>query len=131
MPTYSKSSVKKLEECHTKIQKVFNFVIQHFDHKAIWGFRGQMDQDALYYAGKSQVKFPNSKHNVIKSKAIDVAPWPLDWGDERRFIFLAGFVLGTAESMGIKLRWGGDWNSDTEVKDNKFNDYGHFELTGD
>jgi len=128
---YSKTSRKKLEECHPDIQKIFNFVILHFDNKVTYGFRGQMDQDGLYYAGKSQVKFPNSKHNSLPSRAIDVCPYPIDWGDERRFIFLAGFILGTAKMMGINLRWGGDWNSDTEVKDNKFNDYGHFELTGD
>ena len=30
--------------------------------------------------------------------------------------------------MDINLRWGGDWDQDTEVKDNRFDDLGHFEL---
>jgi hypothetical protein len=30
--------------------------------------------------------------------------------------------------MGINLRWGGDWDQDWEVKDNKFDDFPHFEL---
>ena len=29
--------------------------------------------------------------------------------------------------MGIKIRWGGDWDSDTQVNDNKFDDLVHFE----
>jgi hypothetical protein len=30
--------------------------------------------------------------------------------------------------MDIPLRWGGDWDSDTEVNDNGFDDLVHFEL---
>ena len=41
---------------------------------------------------------------------------------------MAGFVMGIANTVGIKLRWGGDWDKDTELKDNKFNDLGHFEI---
>jgi hypothetical protein len=33
-----------------------------------------------------------------------------------------------ASSMGIKIRWGGDWNGDWKVKDNHFDDLPHFEL---
>ena len=40
----------------------------------------------------------------------------------------AGFVLGVANQMGINLRWGGDWDQDFEVQDNKFDDFPHFEL---
>jgi peptidoglycan L-alanyl-D-glutamate endopeptidase CwlK len=36
-------------------------------------------------------------------------------------------VLGIAQSMGINLRWGGDWDKDWEVQDNKFDDFPHFE----
>ena len=30
--------------------------------------------------------------------------------------------------MGIPVRWGGDWDDDTEVKDTGFKDLPHFEL---
>jgi hypothetical protein len=30
--------------------------------------------------------------------------------------------------MGIKIRWGGDWDMDTETKDNNFDDLVHFEI---
>ena len=30
--------------------------------------------------------------------------------------------------MGINLRWGGDWNQNWEVNDNKFDDFPHFEI---
>jgi peptidoglycan L-alanyl-D-glutamate endopeptidase CwlK len=42
--------------------------------------------------------------------------------------YFAGFVKGVASQMGIPIRWGGDWNSDNNLKDNKFDDLPHFEL---
>jgi len=30
--------------------------------------------------------------------------------------------------MGVDLRWGGDWDGDTEVRDNGFDDLVHFEI---
>jgi len=30
--------------------------------------------------------------------------------------------------MGVTLRWGGDWDRDTEVQDNSFDDLVHFEI---
>lgn len=109
---------------------MFNEVIRHFDCKVTKGHRGQEEQDALYYNDppRTQVKWPNSRHNSDPSEAIDVVPYPVDWEDRERFTYFAGFVLGIAISMGIKLRWGGDWDRDTEVDDNKFDDLPHFEL---
>jgi len=34
----------------------------------------------------------------------------------------------TLARMGVDLRWGGDWDSDTEVRDNSFDDLVHFEI---
>ncbi len=48
--------------------------------------------------------------------------------------YFAGFVMATAKQLKDKglithdMRWGGDWDRDTEVKDNVFQDYPHFEL---
>ena len=52
----------------------------------------------------------------------------IDWEDRERFHLFAGYVLGVARGMGITLRWGGDWNMNFEVDDNKFDDFPHFEL---
>lgn len=78
--------------------------------------------------GFSKVRFPNSRHNVNPSLAVDVAPWPIDWMDTERFIYFGGYVKGIAAQLGIPIRWGGDWDGDFELKDNLFNDYGHFEI---
>ncbi len=45
-----------------------------------------------------------------------------------RFYYFGGYVLGRADEKGIKLRWGGDWDSDREIRDQGFDDTVHFEL---
>ena len=129
MPRFSRRSSSRLASCDEKLQRVFKEVIKHFDCTILVGHRGKSEQDEKFRQGLSKVKFPNSKHNSKPSNAVDVAPYPIDWHDRERFSYFAGYVQGIAKSMDINLRWGGDWNKDTEVKDNNFDDLPHFELT--
>lgn len=128
MPKFSQASKDRLETCHPDIQRVLNEVIQHIDFTVLEGHRGEEKQNAAFEAGKSKLRFPQSKHNNRPSLAVDIAPYPIDWQDWRRFDLLAGYVLGIAAHMGITLRWGGDWDSDHDMKDQTFNDLPHFEL---
>ena len=128
MPTFNKTSKDRLTTCDERLQKVFMEVIKHFDCTVTEGHRGQEAQDRAFAEGKSKLKFPFGNHNSIPSKAIDVYPYPVDMNDSKRFYYFAGFVMGIATSMGIKLRFGGDWNQDTQLKDNKFQDLCHFEI---
>ena len=128
MPKFGKRSLKGLSTCDKRLQKVFNEVIKTVDCSVLEGHRHQTRQDALYKEGKTKVKFPHGRHNSLPSRAVDVCPYPIDWSDRERFHLFSGFVLGIAKSMGIKLRWGGDWNMNWEVDDNKFDDFPHFEV---
>lgn len=128
MPSFGKSSQDKLATCDPRLQKVFNEVIKHFDCTVIEGHRGEEAQNKAFAEGKSKLKYPQGKHNKIPSLAADVLPYPIDWNDTNRMRYFAGFVVGIAATMGIKLRWGGDWNQNTELKDNSFNDLPHFEI---
>ena len=128
MPKFGKRSLKRLSTCDKKLQEVFNEVIKTVDCSVLEGNRHQTRQDLLYKEGKTKVKFPYGRHNASPSLAVDVCPYPIDWFDRERFHLFAGFVLGIAKSMGINLRWGGDWNMNWEVDDNKFDDFPHFEL---
>jgi hypothetical protein len=76
--------------------------------------------------------FPGeSKHNTDPSLAFDVAPYPIDFASRTkvlaRFYYLAGLIISCAASLGIKLRWGGDWDGDLDFEDQTFDDLGHFE----
>lgn len=128
MPAFGKASQEKLATCDPRLQKVFNEVIKHFDCTVIEGHRGEAAQNKAFAEGKSKLKYPQSKHNKTPSLAADVLPYPIDWNDTNRMRYFAGFVVGIAATMGIKLRWGGDWNQNTELKDNSFNDLPHFEI---
>jgi len=128
MAFFSEDSKQKLATCDPALQSLFSEVIKHFDCKIICGHRGEKEQNAAFSAGKSKVKYPKSKHNSSPSVAADVMPYPIDWKDLNRIRYFAGFVMGVAAQMGISLRWGGDWDMDTDLSDNKFNDLVHFEV---
>ena len=128
MPRFGKKSMSKLETCHEDLQQVFYQVIKHFDCSVLEGHRGEELQNKYFDEGKSKVKFPKGKHNANPSNAVDVVPWPINWDDTDRMYYFAGFVKGIAAMLDIPLRWGGDWNDNTEVKDTGFKDLPHFEL---
>ncbi len=128
MPKFSERSKKNLSFCDVRLQELFNEVIHHFDCIIICGHRNKAEQTEAYNNGKSKLRYPKSRHNSLPSMAVDVSPYPVEWGNIHRFIFFAGFVLGTAKQRGIPLRWGGDWDQDTQTKDNKFDDLVHFEI---
>ena len=141
MPNLSQESDAKLETCTPRIIRVMRIVIKQIDFKVIFGHRGVDIQAELFAAGKSTIDgtTKKSQHNYSPSRAIDIAPFPVLWPDEqgigsdealhraRRFDVLAGYVLGTANSLGYEFRWGGDWNRNWEYNDQKFHDLGHFE----
>ena len=130
MPKFGTRSQANLATCHPSLQRIFNEVVKHFDCSVLCGHRSQALQDALQDADppRTQVAWPNSTHNDTPSTGTDVVPWPINWDDRERMTYFAGFVLGVALGMGISVRWGGDWDSDTELDDNKFDDLPHFEL---
>ena len=128
MPYFGKSSKNRLSTCDDRLQKVFNEVIKHVDCSVLEGHRSKDRQNKLYEEEKTKVKYPNGRHNRQPSSAVDVTPYPVDWEDRERQTLFAGFVIGVASQMGINLRWGGDWDQDFQVVDNRFDDFPHFEL---
>ena len=128
MPRFGSRSKKRLATCDDRLQDLFKEVVKHFDCSVIQGHRGKADQNKAFDEGRSKLRYPDGNHNAVPSKAVDVAPYPIDWSDRDRFHYFSGFVLGIASQMGLKIRWGGDWDRDTQVKDNKFDDLPHFEI---
>jgi len=128
MPSFSARSRARLETCHEDLQRLFNEVIKHYDCTILCGHRGEEEQNEAFRQGRSQLQFPQSKHNSLPSIAVDVAPYPIDWDNRPRFYHFGGLVLGFSIGMGIPIRWGGDWDSDTDLDDQSFFDLPHFEL---
>ena len=125
---FSQASLSKLQTCEQPLQDLFNEVIKAFDCTIICGIRNEAEQNEAFEKGYSKLKYPLSKHNAYPSKAVDVTPYPVKWRDTARQYFFAGYVKGIADKLGIKIRWGGDWDGDTQVKDQTLMDLCHFEL---
>ena len=100
--------------------EIINKSIDLVDFEVICGHRNEKDQNQAYEDGKSKLKYPNSKHNIIPSLAVDLAPRPIDWSNKEAFCHLAGIITATAHSLGYTVKWGGDWHT--------FKDYPHFEI---
>lgn len=135
MPKFSKTSKDRLATCHPDLQLLFNTVINTFDCTIICGHRGQKDQEIAFKTGKSRLKFPESKHNSSPSWAVDAAPYPINWKDMNGFCWFAGYVLGIADMLHLqgkmehRIRWGGDWNRNYDMGDEKgLRDLVHFEI---
>ena len=128
MPKFSEKSLAKLETCDPRLQRVFEAVVAEFDCTILEGHRNRERQNRMVDEGKSKTPWPQSKHNAKPSLAADVAAYPINWEDRERQTLFAGYVLATARAMGVTLRWGGDWDRDTEVRDNGFDDLVHFEI---
>ncbi|MCE7576184.1 M15 family peptidase [Aliivibrio fischeri] len=127
MNKFSPISATRLASCHPQLQAVFTKVLEICDCSILCGHRTEAEQNALP-STNTQVRFPNSKHNSVPSKAVDATPYPYDEDDRERFSYFAGIVIGVGASMGVAIRWGGDWDKDNELKDNGFDDLMHFEL---
>ena len=128
MYRYSHRSTAKLLTCHIGLQKLFNEIIKHYDCKILCGFRDRATQNQAFDEGRSQVDWPHSKHNNNPSTAIDVAPYPLDWEDIKRWYMFIGIVRGFAAKMNIPIRCGADWDGDMQIKDQNFHDLPHIEI---
>jgi len=73
--------------------------------------------------------------------AIDVSPYlpdvKIDGNNQKHlkyFYHFSGIVLGVAEMLldsgeiTHRVKWGGDWDMDDNMDDQKFNDLYHYEL---
>lgn len=126
MPAFGLESMKELQTCHPSIQKVLFEAVKHFDFKVLQGHRTP-EQQAQYLKDKTSWTL-NSLHLKTPSMAVDIAPYPIDWKNAERFLYLAGMVMGIAGSMGIAMRYGGDWDHDEIPMERNETDLGHFEL---
>ena len=124
MPRFGKRSKQRLKGVDTKLVNVLNELVKIMDVTIIEGLRSQERQNELVAKGASKTKY--SKH--IQGKAVDVAPYPIDWKDRDRFHYMGGMVRGIGQQLGVNIRWGGDWDSDGETKDNSFDDLVHVEI---
>ena len=108
------------------------------DISIVRGWSGEDVQNMLFRTGASKKEWPNSEHNFMlldepHSKAFDFAPHlgrtiKIPWEDTHLFAAVAGVFISVAIGLGVKLRWGGDWDMDGLTTDQTFMDWGHLEI---
>ena len=126
MPRFGKRSKQRLKGVKPELVNVLNELVKIMDVTIIEGLRSEARQMELLAQGKSKTKY--SKH--LEGKAVDLAPYPIDWEDRDRFHYMGGMIRGIAKQLNVPVRWGVDWDGDGEVKDNGFDDLVHVEIKG-
>lgn len=128
MPSFGAQSLARLALAHPDLQKVMNEAIKHYDFMILDSQRGRVAQEAAFRKGNTKAHFGQSAHNWSPSVALDVAPYPLDWNNTKRFSDLAAIIMPIAKELGIPLRWGGDWDMDGKQNHTGLVDLPHYEL---
>ena len=138
MPSITGKSLERLRTVHPSLQVIISKANNIMELSVLCGVREEAEQNKAFAEGKSKLKWPDSKHNLKPgqqySNAVDIIPYFIgpkdnyDWDDALAFAFLAGICKAIAVEECIKIRWGGDWDSDGRTKDERFLDLPHIEL---
>lgn len=129
---YGPRSEENFKGVHPSLVALFREAIKYRDISIIDGVRTIEEQRRFVAKGDS--KTMNSMHLPQEdglSHAIDATPYPFDWnavGADRDLLLFGGFILGLAATLGLKIRYGGDWNGNWKNSDNGFQDLDHFEI---
>ncbi len=110
---FGKNSKEKLETCHPTLQQVMNEAIKTspIDFAIVCGHRGKEEQNEAFRTEKSKLQWPKGNHNAMPSNAVDVVPYPKYYkSSQEEWRMMNNHIRATANRLGVKLRWGGDWN---------------------
>lgn len=134
---YSQKSLNNLNSANPDFALVFNQVIKIIDCTVLSGFRTVEEQQKLFAKGRTEPgNIVTNLDGIAKRSrhqsghAVDVVPYPVDWNNRERFVYFAGIVKGIAFQLDIKIRWGGDWDGDNQLRDQTWMDLPHYELRG-
>lgn len=140
MPSFGTKSLRELSTCRSEIIETLNIVVIEYDITVLEGRRSWERQRELLAQDPPATKVGpgKSKHNppiegdtTWLSDAVDCAPHPIDWTDAKRFIYMAGLIIGVGRALGHDFRWGGNWDEDQIIIDDQnFDDLPHFEYKG-
>ena len=147
MASFGERSRERMTGVHIDMCRVAEEVVREYDCTVPYngGHRIMEIQNELYPAF-SKKQWPYSFHNctIVRSTpggyiseplslGLDLVPYHqtlphIDWKDVEGFYHFSGYVRAKADSMGIPIIWGGDWDGDYDLDDQEFYDLGHFQL---
>jgi len=135
----SARSQTRLDGVHPDLKRVVRRAILKSDQDftVLEGVRTPERQKQLYAQGRSRpgpkVTWTlNSRHFVNPATghghAVDLAPFPIDWSDTRKFDAISRAMFAAAVDLGVTIRWGADWDRDGKPRERGESDSPHFEL---
>ena len=134
----SARSLSRLEGVHPDLVRIVKRAIEitRQDFSVLEGVRTPERQAELYAQGRSkpgQIVTWTMTSNHFKQAdgyghAVDLVPYPLDWSDLRAFDAIAMAMFDAADELGLKIRWGADWDQDGNLREKGESDSPHFEL---
>lgn len=130
-------SLAKLEGVHPDLVKVVKRAIQISDQDfmVLEGVRTPARQKELYAQGRTKpgpkvtwtLTSNHFKQADGSGHAVDLVPYPVDWNTPSKFTAIAKAMLVAADDLGVKLRWGGNWDGDDRPGEKGESDGPHFE----
>lgn len=128
---FSKTSRERLETCDGALIQVMEDALRasEVDFGIAEGHRSLERQAELFTQEKTTVL--RSKHNETPSQAVDIYAWVNGKAnyETHNLAYIAGVVHRVAYEYGLNIRWGGNWNGNSEIiTDQSFDDLVHFEL---
>ncbi len=114
MIKYGKGSRANIDTLHPTLARVLydyaDLAPPELDIVALCGFRGEAEQNRAHAEGKSTKRWPDSDHNKQPSRAVDFAPYPIDWKDRDRFLRVRGALELVAAQRGVRFKPLIDWD---------------------
>ena len=106
------------------------------DFRVIEGVRTPQRQQELYEQGRTKpgpivtwtLKSRHMPYSDGYGHAVDLVPYPVDWNDTKKFDIIASAMFTAAKEIGIRIRWGNDWNMNGVLRESGESDAPHFEL---
>jgi peptidoglycan L-alanyl-D-glutamate endopeptidase CwlK len=132
------TSRARLKGVHPQLVRVVERAIEltTVDFMVLEGVRTPQRQRELYAQGRTKpgkvVTWTLTSNHFVKADgfghAVDLCPWPVDWNDLEKFDAIAKAMFAAAAALGVRIRWGADWDRDGKRRERGETDSPHFEL---
>ncbi len=135
MRTWSKDSKAVYDTLDVRLQRVMTRVRDEIaDIALLEGYRDEAKQNKYFDDGTSKLRWPDGQHNTYPSLAVDFRPYPMPGAENMQWAalaYIASAAILIAKEEGVTLRWGGDWNRNGDMTDQRFYDLFHLEIVDD
>lgn len=155
MPSFSSSSLKKLQGVHQDLQVVCHYAIKEYDFTVLFGYRDPEKQFSLWKIGREEiggiwtivdkskvVTYKDGYRTLSKHQlrlAVDLVPYyskypHIRWKDTKGLYHFGGYIRGIADmlkkydAINNDIIWGNDWDDDFILDDQTFYDAVHFQI---